>query len=245
MQKILLGSIAAVVFLVGLAVAATAQPVAAPYSWSGVYIGVNGGALSFETNGNFPNHPNNPPFRWHTDRKDVAFAGFHGGVQNQWGNFVVGFEGGFDWILNSGFAQSPGLNGATNPCGYGTGVFCQARIRTIFTFGPRLGYVVNQFMLYGTGGPAVYQLHTRGLGFPVPGAVFESVTDIHGGWFAGAGGEMMIARNVTLGVEYKHLEFGPADNQPRDIPIDTQRVKTKVDAVFLRLNLLINRLPLP
>jgi outer membrane immunogenic protein len=212
-----------------------------PYwTWSGFYIGANGGGLSFETNGNFPNHPNNLPFRWHTDRKTVGFAGLHGGFQGQWGSFVAGVEAGYDWILNSGFAQSPGLDGATAPCGYGTGAFCQARIRSIFTVGPRLGYAVNQFMLYGTGGYARYRLHTRGVGFPTPGATFESVTDSHSGWFAGGGAEMFVTRNIALGVEYKHLEFGPANNQPTDIPIDTQRVKTKVDAVFLRLNWLNN-----
>jgi len=242
-MKTLLGSIAAAALLAGPAVAAdmpvkapVAPPVVAAYSWSGFYIGANAGGLSFTTDGNFPNHPNNPPFRWHTDRKTVGLAGLHGGVQGQWGNFVVGVEAGYDWILNSGFAESPGLNGATAPCGYGTGAFCQARIRSILTVGPRLGYAVNQFMLYGTGGYALYRLHTRGLGFPAPGNVFESVTDSHSGWFAGGGVEMMVTRNVTLGIEYKHLEFGPANNQPTDIPIDTQRVKTKADAVFVRLN---------
>src|SRR5262245_61640722 len=142
MTKFLFASITATALLAGPAVAADmpvkappVQPIVAAYNWSGFYIGANGGVLSFETDCNFPNHPNDPPFRWHTDRKEVAFAGLHGGVQGQWGNFVVGVEAGYDWILNSGFAQSPGLDGATAACGYGTGVFCQARIRSIFTVG--------------------------------------------------------------------------------------------------------------
>jgi len=241
MNKLVFALIAATALLAGPAVAAdmpvkaVAQPVA-EYSWSGFYIGANAGVLSFETNGNFPNHPNNPPFRWHTDRKEVGLGGVHGGYQHQWGNFVAGIEAGYEWIVDAGFAQSPGLNGATAPCGYGTNVFCQARIRSIFTVGPRLGYAVNQFLLYGTGGYARYQLHTRGLGFPAPGNVFESVTAWHSGWYAGGGVDILVTRNFIFGVEYKHFEFGPANNQPTDIPIDTQRVKTKADAVFLRVN---------
>lgn len=235
-----LASMAIAAVAIGPAVAADmpvkAQPVVAEHNWSGFYVGVNGGVLGFETDGNFPNHPNNPPFRWHTDHKSTALTGLHGGYQGQWGNFVAGIEVGFGKILNSGFAQSPGLNGATNPCGYGTGVFCQARINDIFTVGPRLGYATNQFLLYGTGGFARYRLDTRGVGFPAPGNIFESASARHNGWYLGGGLETMVTRNVIIGVEYKHFDFGPANNQPRDIPIDTQRVKTTADAVLLRLS---------
>lgn len=243
MKTLLLCAIVATTLVAGPAVAAdvpvkapVAQPVVAEHNWSGFYVGVNGGVMSFETDGNFPNHPNNPPFRWHTDRKEVGLGGVHGGYQHQWGNFVAGIEVGYEWIIGTGFAQSPGLNGATNPCGYGTNVFCQARIRSIFTVGPRFGYATNQFLLYGTGGYARYQLHTRGLGFPAPGNVFESVTAWHGGWYAGGGAEILVTRNFIFGVEYKHFEFGPANNQPTDIPIDTQRVKTTAETFFFRLN---------
>src|SRR5262249_44154723 len=160
MRTVLCASIAAL--LAGHAVAAD-MPVKAPaapvveYNWSGLYVGVNGGVLTFTTNGNFPNHPNNPPFRWHTDRDTVGLGGVHGGYQYQWGHFVAGVEAAYDGVIDSSFAQSPGLNGATAPCGYGTNVFCQARIRSIFTVGPRLGYAVNQVLLYGTGGYARYR----------------------------------------------------------------------------------------
>src|SRR5262245_30077994 len=98
MKKLLLGLIAVAAFAVtaflGGPVAAAdmpvkagvAQPVAA-YNWSGFYIGANGGVMGFTTDGNFPNHPNNPPFRWHTDTHETALGGVHGGYQHQWGNF--------------------------------------------------------------------------------------------------------------------------------------------------------------
>jgi outer membrane immunogenic protein len=207
------------------------------FNWSGFYIGVNGAGMDFTTDGNFPNHPNVPPFMWHTDRKGTALAGLHGGFQGQWGNFVAGIEGGAEWNLNSGFGQSPGLNGATNPCGYGTGAFCQARINDILTIGPRVGFAMGQWMVYGTGGYARYLLETRGVGFPAPGVVFESVSAHHNGWYLGGGLEMLVTNGLIIGVEYKHYDFGSANNQPKDIPIDTQRVKTTADAVFLRLTI--------
>jgi outer membrane immunogenic protein len=207
-------------------------------SWTGFYVGANVGGLGFTTDGNFPDHPNpgNPPFMWHTDHKEAVLGGLHGGFQGQWGNFVAGIEGGFE-TLSSGFAQSPGLNGATAPCGYGTGAFCQARINNILSVGPRVGYAINQFLLYGTGGYARYQLETRGVGFPTQGAVFEHVSAYHNGWYLGGGLEMLVTNHVTIGVEYKHYDFGPADNHPQDIPIDTQRVKTIADAAFLRFTI--------
>ena len=73
----------------------------------------------------------------------------------------------------------------------------------------------------------------------------ESVTARHSGWYLGGGVEMMATMNFIVGVEYKHFEFGPANNQPTDIPIDTQRVKTTADAVFLRLTIKKYILPSP
>jgi outer membrane immunogenic protein len=210
----------------------------APFNWSGV----NGGAMDFTTDGNFPFHPNpgNPPFMWRTDRKEAALGGLHGGFQGQWGNFVAGIEGGFEVNLNPGYGTRPGLDGATDPCGFGTAGSCQARINDILSVGPRVGFAMNQFLVYGTGGYARYMLQTRGI-FNNSGITFDEGSGHHYGWYLGGGLEMLVTNGFTIGVEYKHYNFGAANNSiivnAFSNPLDTERVKTSADAVFLRLTI--------
>lgn len=96
-------------------------------------------------------------------------------------NLVVGIEG------DALFANKSGSNGTTTITNKFNG-----------TVRGRIGYAVDRFMIYGTGGLAVGTL-----GSTVPS---ESATKV--GWTAGAGVEMALTDKVTGRVEYRHTDLG-------------------------------------
>src|SRR4051812_5410911 len=69
-------------------------PVAvATYDWSGFYLG---GAIGGEWNTTSGNFYNAPGFLWRTDSRSDGIWGGFAGFQKQWGNFVLGIEGGWN-----------------------------------------------------------------------------------------------------------------------------------------------------
>ncbi|MEJ0012542.1 MAG: outer membrane protein [Bauldia sp.] len=96
-------------------------------------------------------------------------------------NLVVGLE------ADALFANKSGSNGTTTITNNFNG-----------TVRGRLGYAVDRFMIYGTGGLAVGNLGST--------APSESTTKV--GWTAGAGVEMALTDKVTGRVEYRHTDLG-------------------------------------
>src|SRR5689334_8919609 len=152
MKNLALGIIAAI----GLSTAAQAADmavkarpavVAAEYNWSGFYVGVNGGGAQENMFWAY-----NPPVVGGV-RQTNAFdwtsgvLGVHAGAQYQWGHFVLGVEGNYIWNdWDNGNWQA---FVCPNPA-----LFCQARMRDLWSVGPRAGYAWDRFMVYGTGGYA-------------------------------------------------------------------------------------------
>jgi outer membrane immunogenic protein len=233
MKKLLVASIAAAAFL---STPALAGPPSAPFNWSGFYVGVNGGAMSFTTDGNFPNIP---PFTWRTDRKDVAIGGLHGGFQMQSGSFVYGIEGGWTAVLNDSYATTPG-GGLGAPCGVVAGNnSCLARVNDILSVGPRLGFAMGNWMIYATGGYARAAIETAFLVIP-NGAVFGQNIARHDGWYAGGGIDLLTTANLVVGLEYKHYDFSTAAhdcNNNCGAPGNFINANAKADAVTLRLTI--------
>ncbi len=107
-----------------------------------------------------------------------AYAGYN--LQtNQ--NLVIGFEGDATFTGKSGTQSALDVNTTWNG-----------------TLRGRLGYAVDRFMIYGTGGVAVGGLHSD--------TAVESTTKV--GWTAGAGIEAALTDKVTGRVEYRHTDLG-------------------------------------
>src|SRR5437762_631419 len=75
---------------------APARGYAAPYSWSGAYLGVNAGAVWGDVNGSLPFFAG-APFNVNLDPQ--LLLGVHGGYQHQFGNIVAGVEVGYSSTL--------------------------------------------------------------------------------------------------------------------------------------------------
>jgi hypothetical protein len=111
-------------------------PVYAPlFSWTGFYIGINGGGGFGSSN-------------WDLTGSRTVSGGLVGGTVGynyQFGQAVAGIEGDVDWS---------GINGSTsnNVCPFG----CKTSNSWLATVRGRLGYAADSFMPYVTGGVRQY-----------------------------------------------------------------------------------------
>jgi outer membrane immunogenic protein len=149
------------------------------YSWTGFYIGVNGGGgfgrSDWDSTGSF----------------DISggLVGGTVGYNYQFGQAVVGLEGDIDWA---------DINGTTTTfCTFG----CKTSDDWLSTVRGRLGYAADRFMPFVTGGLAIGDIKAS-----TPGFAGNSTTNT--GWTLGAGLEFAIAGNWTAKAEYLYVDLG-------------------------------------
>lgn len=163
-------------------IATKAPPLAPYYNWSGFYAGINGGGDWGTSKWSAP----------HT-RFDVKGGMFGGqlGYNWQFGQFVYGLEGDIDWTDLRGTANLVNCNGLA----------CRTRNDFLSTVRGRVGYAIDRWMPYATGGLAVGNIRAT-----VPG--FAGVDKTNAGWTVGAGVEFAIVGNWTAKAEYLHVDLG-------------------------------------
>lgn len=155
------------------------------FDWSGFYAGVHGG------------------YGWGRSRFDAPVAGtgrfdadgwlFGGliGVNYQAGQTVWGLEADLNWSDMSGSAGCGAFTCETENTWFGTGR-------------ARLGYAMDRFLPYVTGGVAFGKVKAN-----VPGIGSGSDTRI--GWTVGAGAEYAFAQNMSWKTEYLYMDLGSFD----------------------------------
>lgn len=206
MRKILLSTVA-LVAMAGVASAADlpstkAAPVYIPpapvFTWTGFYMGVEGG-------GDFRNYHDN----W-TGRglnKDGGLVGGVLGYNWQMGNFVVGLEGDAAALLSG--------NQAWTYDRFGNGV--QVYNNTLngdyaAAIRGRVGITAfDRALLYVAGGVAFgdvkYNYYSPAIGGPGISATQDRV-----GWTIGAGVDYAMTPNWIMRVEYRYVDLGNGDN---------------------------------
>lgn len=155
----------------------------APYSWTGFYVGINGGggwgrstwsaatgSSSFDTSG--------------------GVIGGTVGYNYQMGPAVFGLEGDVDWS---------NIRGSTSavPCT----TSCETRNSWLGTARGRIGYAFDRFMPYVTGGAAFGDIKASPAGF-------GGARETKAGYALGGGGEFAIAGPWTAKVEYLYVDLG-------------------------------------
>jgi outer membrane immunogenic protein len=186
--------------LVALALAGTAgaadlprrvaQPVAAPvympvaYNWTGFYAGIVGGygfGNSSWKNSNIS-----------TGDFDVNGALVGGTLGYNWQNgpAVFGIETDLSWSDLSGTSRS-----AVCPDG------CETKTGWLGTTRGRLGYAIDRWMPFVSGGAAYGDIKAS-----VPGLAGNSDTNV--GWTVGAGVEFALPGNWTAKGEYLYVDLG-------------------------------------
>src|ERR1700686_1431174 len=150
MKKVLLASVGIIALGVASASAADMQrramPAKAPayvtpvYNWTGPYIGISGG-------GGWGRSDFSAPLSSGSFNTSGGLVGGTLGYNYQIGQVVLGVEGDLDWS---------NIGGSTT-CGVTT---CETRNHWLSTARGRLGYAVDRFMPYVTGGAAFGDIKT-------------------------------------------------------------------------------------
>jgi outer membrane immunogenic protein len=200
MHKLLLGGVALVALAVPLAANAAdlsrpapnyykAPPPIPVTTWTGFYLGVNGGGGGGFSRYDFPVVG--------TTTRDFGIGGGMvggtGGFNVQSGAVVFGVEADGDWAGFRGTAPCP------NPA-----FACTTSDTWLSTVRGRLGWAVgSNVLLYGTAGGAFGDIRATTTSAAFPGASGDRA-----GWAAGAGLEWMFAPSWSAKVEYLHYDLG-------------------------------------
>jgi outer membrane immunogenic protein len=173
-----------------------APPMVPAFSWTGFYIGGDGGYGSGTSEGTDSNFTGGFPEAYSFNVTGPIAGGFVGG-NYQWGALVLGAEADWQWANLTGSQTNTPLNSldiATTVKSYGS-----AR--------GRLGYALDHWLLYGTAGWAWGTWDTSYAPHGLPPFFTNSGTS-HGGWTAGAGFEYAFTSFLTCRVEYRYTDLG-------------------------------------
>jgi outer membrane immunogenic protein len=166
-------------------------------SWTGFYIGVNGGGVAGDTTWNWGDFVG-------TTSLSSQLGGTAGGQVGYNYQFaphgVAGVEGSFAWISAQGTgAENPSLPPVSNDITKFNGF--------LGDISGRLGYADDRVFVYGKAGAAWADRTLSG--FYGAGSPFNgSATASNVGWLAGAGVELKLLSNWTAKVEWNHIDFG-------------------------------------
>jgi outer membrane immunogenic protein len=175
-------------------------PVVPAWSWTGIYIGINGG------------------YGWGRDATNdgagnVATLNSNGGLVGgtlgfnyQISQFVVGVEGDIDYSMMK-FSQT-----ATGAGTFGFGTASSSlnyKNDLLSTFAARFGFAADRALIYAKGGGAWTdeKITVNGTD-PLFGIISGSNSFSRLGWMVGGGFEYAIWDNLTLKAEYNYLDFG-------------------------------------
>jgi outer membrane immunogenic protein len=238
MKKLLLGTVALVALgMGGPAIAADmgARPLAAPVAvtnWTGCYVGgavgnswghssgysttaastagivPPGSAISLAAVGQLSNG---------FDMTGVT-GGFYGGCNYQFGVWVVGAEG--DWMANNKEGQAFWVNGPstgllTPGLGIASGGIWSLKERWYATARGRLGYAVDKWLFFVTGGGAWVKLDSAEFFTSIVGggassgplATANLQSDRRSGWTVGGGFEYALKYGWSIRSEYLYIKI--------------------------------------
>jgi outer membrane immunogenic protein len=215
MKKILLATVALSALVAAPAMAADLSRPAPPiykapppvyaYSWTGCYIGANGGGawvrkdytLTSVTAPPFGVFPVGVGFGSHDASSGIG--GVQAGCNYQVGVWVLGLQGGYDWTNASG-----------NNANFLTAALSdQTHVKTLASVTGRVGYAWDRFLGYvKAGGASVRRSYSVFFG----GGTIATASETRGGWTVGIGGEYAFLEWLTGFVEYDYYNFGSGGN---------------------------------
>ena len=151
------------------------------FSWTGFYVGANAGYMWGQSKWSGGQNFEITPSGW--------LAGGTIGYNYQIGVWVWGIEGDVDYAALKGTNESAACSG------------CLVKDTWMSTVRGRVGYSMNQFLPYLTGGLAYGNVYMQG-----PAGGSEDKT--RAGWTAGAGVEWAFSRAWSTKLEYLYVDLG-------------------------------------
>jgi outer membrane immunogenic protein len=167
-------------------------PVAAPFDWTGPYVGLHAGYGWGKEHDDLSENGVGAPTGPTGDNFSLSgfIGGAHAGYNYQFANqFVLGVEGDIDYS---------NLNGDTHFTNPAPGTI---KFKTEWQGSARLraGYAIDNFLLYATGGIAFANAELKVNG--------SSDTNTHFGWTVGAGAEYAFTQNWIGRAEVRYSDF--------------------------------------
>jgi outer membrane immunogenic protein len=181
-------------------VAPAYYPTPVVYDWGGGYIGINGGYAFGQSSWSDGSNPFGSTGNFNVNG---GLVGGTMGVSGQFGAWVFGVEGDFDWQGLSGSSSSAfctSLLTSTTVGSTAAGLSCKTASTWLGTLRTRFGYAWDRVLFYGTAGGAGANVQVGLSGLPPQ-------TNTQFGWTAGAGLEWAFAENWTVKVEYLFVDF--------------------------------------
>ncbi len=194
-----------------------APVMAAPYNWTGFYAGLNaGGGWGRSVSSSIPTGTG---YLSAVDVVAIAAAGpsfdssgFTGGVQAgynwQTGSMVVGLESDFQYFHMTGSGSSTRVYPDFAPVTFTS----TSSISTdwLWTIRPRVGWAMDKFLFYVTGGLAVTKLNGSWAFIDsfAPATESASASGTKAGWTVGGGVEAAVWSRWTVKAEYLYADFG-------------------------------------
>jgi len=212
----------------GSASAVSPPPV---YNWTGCYIGANVGG-GWGSKDYFDPLAPIPENNLSGHRISGGVGGGQAGCDYQFGRWVVGVQGSYDWANLTGRHLTPFLD------------FMNTSVPWLATATARFGYSFTpNLLLYVNAGGAWVRDHETKVDF-VTGLLEGTADTTRRGWVVGAGGEYLITPNWSVFAEYNYLDFGrrqtmyiTPDIPPALFPLDIrQQVQTVRVGVNVRFN---------
>ena len=214
---------------------------AVTYDWTGFYAGLHLGAARGSINATDYTQPSGGFFTDLVPAGTEGFAfldtnvagGVHVGAQYQVNQFVLGLEGTYDGtsarqsIVSPYFPDSDVLTGGLN--------------RYVTAVG-RIGVAVDRLMVYGKAGYAGGEVDFRARDNDA--LVTYDETTWHNGYAVGLGVDYALTDNVSIGLDYTHVDLGTAEHTGPNVFDDgslganseTYRTSATADAIMGRVS---------
>ncbi len=185
-------------------------PPPAVWSWTGFYIGVNGGAgfgqadesLNFPGIGFGSTAINSQPISGELAGGQI---GYNWQIPSM--PVVLGIEGEGDWANLTG----------SGPCnvnyfGFIAGVNCNVKTNWIADVAGRVGFTADRALIYVKGGVAWAGNQYNGTIFPLVGQIPVTASETKVGGLLGVGVEYAVIGNWSAKLEYDFIDFGSTNN---------------------------------
>jgi outer membrane immunogenic protein len=180
-----------------------APPVRSPYTWTGFYLGADGGYGWQSSTGTLASAAVAvlTPYDY---KVTGPFAGVFVGGNYQFNWLVLGVEGDWQWSNLTGNSQSLAPLGATGELP--AGPFTVSRTTKDYgSLRGRLGFAFDRFLVFGTAG---WASGSPSIAFALTGAApFVTTGGKSSGWSAGAGVDYAITDTILGRVEYRYTNL--------------------------------------